>query len=164
MTVKRIGAIAIASTLALPLAAGAQAPPAKPAGYTAAKAPAKSLYERIGGYDKIAVIVDTFLPKLGMASPKVGAMISGLAETSRMRNRQMIVDQVCNLAGGPCLYIGRSMEAAHQGLEIDDELWKISQKTLADTLDQLKVAEPEKLELVALVETLRPGIVQKPKA
>src|SRR5687767_390496 len=80
-----------------------------------AQAPAdKTLYQRLGGYDMIAKVVDTFLPKLRESDPKVAAMVSGLAETSRRRNRQLIVDQICNLTGGPCLYIGRTMEASHQ--------------------------------------------------
>lgn len=160
MIVKHVTGMVLASILMVPLAVGAQAPPMKTSAYGA---PAKSLYERLGGYDRIAKIVDTFLPKLGMADPKVGAMISGLAETSRNRNRQMIVDQVCMLTGGPCVYIGRSMEAAHQGLQIDDALWQVSQKTLGATLDELKVGDPEKSELIAAIEKLKAEIVQKAK-
>ena len=161
MSAKQVTGLILATVMCVPLVVGAQAQPMKASAYGA---PAKSLYERLGGYDRIAKIVDTFLPKLGMASPTVGNMISGLAETSRNRNRQMIVDQVCMLTGGPCVYIGRSMEAAHQGLQIDDALWQVSQKTLGDTLDELKIGNPEKSELISAVEKLKADIVQKPKS
>lgn len=139
-------------------ATSAQTPPA------AAQAPAaRTLYQRLGGYDMIAKIVDTFLPKLRDSDPKVAAMITGLAETSRHRNRQLIVDQICNLTGGPCLYIGRTMEASHQGLEITEEMWKKSQQAVADSLDALNIKDPEKAELIAVIEKLRPEIVQKKK-
>lgn len=129
-----------------------------------AQAPAgKTLYQRLGGYDMIAKVVDTFLPKLRDSDPKVAAMVSGLAETSRRRNRQLIVDQICNLTGGPCLYIGRTMESAHQGLEITEEMWKKSQQAVADSLDELNIKDPEKAELVAIIEKLRLEIVQKKK-
>jgi hemoglobin len=137
--------------------AAAQTPPA------GGQAGTKTLYQRLGGYDMIAKIVDEFLPALRDADPKIPAMISGLSETSRHRNRQLIVDQICNLTGGPCLYIGRSMEASHQGLEITDDLWKKSQNALANTLDALKIKDPEKAELIAVIEKLRPEIVQKKK-
>lgn len=141
-----------------PQATSAQKPPA------AAQAPGnKTLYQRLGGYDMIAKIVDTFLPKLRDSDPKVAAMITGLAETSRQRNRQLIVDQICNLTGGPCLYIGRTMEASHQGLEITEEMWKKSQQAAADALDSLNIKDPEKAELLAVIEKLRPEIVQKKK-
>lgn len=131
-----------------------------------AQAPAangKTLYQRIGGYDMIAKLVDGFLPKLLAADPKIPNMISGLADTSRMRNRQLIVDQICNLSGGPCVYIGRSMEQAHQGLQITDEMWQKSQKAMAETLDANNVREPEKSEFIAMIDKLKGDIVQKKK-
>lgn len=124
--------------------------------------PQKSLYQRLGGYDAIAKVVDDFLPRLAK-DPKIASMIGGLAETSRMRNRQLIVDQICHDTGGPCLYIGRTMEASHQGLGITDELWEFSQKTLGETLDANKVGEPERSELLAVIEKLRPEVVEKKK-
>jgi hemoglobin len=141
-----------------PQSTSAQTPPA------AAQAPgSKTLYQRLGGYDMIAKVVDAFLPKLRESDPKVAAMITGLAETSRQRNRQLIVDQICNLTGGPCLYIGRTMEASHQGLEITEDMWKKSQQAVADALDSLNIKDPEKAELIAVIEKLRPEIVQKKK-
>jgi hemoglobin len=122
----------------------------------------KTLYQRLGGYDVIAKVVDDFLPRL-LKEPKIASMIGGLANTSRERNRQMIVDQLCHETGGPCLYIGRTMEQAHQGLEITDALWEFSQKALGETLDANKVGEPERSELIAVVEKLRPEIVEKKK-
>jgi hemoglobin len=134
-----------------------QAPPAAPAPGT------KTLYQRLGGYDAIAKVVDEFLPKLRASDPTVTNMISGLSDASKKRNRQMIVDQICSLTGGPCVYVGRTMEQAHQGLEITDQLWDKSQKALADTLDSLGVKNPEKSELIAVIDTLRTDIVQKKK-
>ena len=131
---------------------------------TGAQAPApggKTLYQRIGGYDTLAKIVDAFLPKLGASDPKVPNMISGLAQTSRLRNRQLILDQVCNLTGGPCVYLGRTMEQAHQGLEITDELWQKSQKAWAESLDANNVREPEKTEFLAVIDKLKSDIIQK---
>lgn len=132
-------------------AASAQQPPQQ-----------KTLYQRIGGYDAIAKLVDDFLPRL-LKEPKIASMIGGLADTSRMRNRQLIVDQICNETGGPCLYIGRTMEQSHQGLEITDELWEFSKKAFADTLDSAKIGEPERSELIAAIEKHRVEIVQKKK-
>lgn len=148
-------AVLLAALVAWPAALSAQGAPQAAAG-------GKTLYQRIGGYDAIAKIVDDFLPKL-LAEPKIASMIGGLANTSRMRNRQLIVDQICHETGGPCLYIGRTMEEAHQGLEINDELWEFSQKAFGEVLDANRIKDPEKAELIALVEKLRPEIVEKKK-
>ena len=144
-----------------PQTARGQAAPAPPARGPMVAAP-NSLYKRLGGYDGIANIVDRFPPHLLAADPKIPPMFTGLADTSKMRNRQMIVDQICMLAGGPCLYIGRTMEASHQGLNIDADMWDKQMKAWGDTLDEAKVKDPERKEFLALIATLKDGIVQKP--
>ena len=156
MSGRRISAllscIAIAS-----IAVGAQTPsqPAAPA--------QKTLYERLGGYDGIAKVVDAFPPHLMKADPKIPPMFTGLADTSKQRNRQLIVDQLCMLTGGPCLYIGRTMEGSHQGLNITEEMWKAQLQAWADTMDEVKLKDPEKSELLAVIDKLKDGIVQKKK-
>jgi hemoglobin len=158
MSVKRLSALCLFLALAAPL--GAQPPGPSP---KATVRDGKTLYQRLGGYDAIAKTVDAFLPHLAMADPKIQAMVSGLAQASRMRNRQMIVDQICMLTGGPCVFVGRPNEVSHQGLEITQELWDKSQKALADTLDEMKVKDPDKSELLAVIDELKVDIIQKPK-
>jgi len=150
----RVSVFTILLAAGLAPAIGAQAPAAG----------GKTLYERIGGYDTIAKVVDSFLPKLAAADPRVPNMVSGLAATSRMRNRQLIIDQICSLSGGPCVYIGRSMEQAHQGLQITDDLWQKSQKAMAETLDANNIHEPEKSEFLAMIDKLKADIIQKKAA
>ena len=124
----------------------------------------KTLYQRLGGYDAIAMVVDAFLPNLVAADPKIPNMVSGLSEASRMRNRQMIVDQICMLTGGPCIFVGRPNNVSHKGLDITQELWEKSQKALALTLDQKGVKDPEKTDLLAVIDSLKDDIIQKPEA
>ena len=174
---KSLRFIALVAFVTAPMMAAAQTPPVKPPVQTTPAAkptppPARgpmvaapnSLYKRLGGYDGIANIVDRFPPHLMAADPKIPPMFTGLADTSKMRNRQMIVDQVCMLAGGPCLYIGRTMEASHQGLNIDADMWTKQMKAWADTLDEAKVKDPERKEFLELIDKLKDGIVQKPAA
>lgn len=180
MSVKGFRKLMIVALVAVPVAISAQSqtqakppaqnpPPAKPV-MQPPPPPARgpmvvapnSLYKRLGGYDGIAKIVDSFPPHLLAADPRIPPMFTGLADASKQRNRQMIVDQICNLSGGPCLYVGRTMEASHQGLNIDDEMWQKQMKGWADTLDEVKVKDPERKEFLALIDKLKDGIVQKP--
>jgi hemoglobin len=75
----------------------------------------------------------------------------------------MIVDQICMLTGGPCVFVGRPNEVSHQGLEITQEMWDKSQKALADTLDELKIKDPDKTEFLAVIDDLKGDIIQRPK-
>jgi len=89
--------------------------------------------------------------------------VSGLSDASRLRNRQMITEQICMLTGGPCVFVGRPNAVSHQGLRIDRGMWEKSQKALADALDRVGVKDPEKSELIAVVDSLKDDIIQKPK-
>ena len=110
--------------LALAVLAAALCVPAALASSQDQPAPAKTtLYQRMGGYDNLAGIVGDFLKQLGEdhAFDRFG---QGRGKNSLERARQLIVDQVCSLTGGPCIYIGRDMKTAHQGLKITQAEWE----------------------------------------
>jgi len=123
----------------------------------------KTLYQRLGGYDTIAKTVVAFLANLAK-DPAVSSMVTGLSEASRLRNRQMITEQICMLTGGPCVFVGRSNAMSHQGLQIDRGMWDKSQKAFADALDGLGVKDPEKADLLAVIDSLSDDIIQKPRS
>ncbi len=125
--------------------------------------PANTLYQRIGGYDVIAGVVDEFLTQLGK-DPAFDRFGGGRSEGSKKRTRQLVVDQICALAGGPCVYFGRDMKPAHEGLEITQAEWDSSIKKLESSLDKFKVSGKEKEEFVALIEELSKDIIAPPKA
>jgi hemoglobin len=122
----------------------------------------KTLYQRMGGYDVIAAVVDDFIKQLGQdeAFKRFGG---GRSMDSLHRTRQLVVDQTCYLAGGPCVYIGRDTKTAHAGLAITQEEWDLSIKHFKTALDDQKVAEPEQKDFLAMIEKLRPDVVEKPK-
>jgi len=122
--------------------------------------PEKSLYQRLGGYDAIAAVIDNFVGRL-VKDPQFTRFFSGFSTDSIKRVRQHIVDQVCSATGGPCYYTGRSMKTAHAGLGITGNDWEASAKHLVATLDQFKVPEKEKEELLKIVTSLKGDIVEK---
>lgn len=120
----------------------------------------KSLYDRLGGYNAIAAVVDGFIGRL-VADQRFTKFFVGHSEDSLKRIRQHIVDQFCNAAGGPCLYTGRDMKTTHHGLKITEADWDASAKHLIATLDKFKVPKAEKDDLMAFVDTLKKDIVEK---
>ena len=127
-----------------------------------APATPKRLYQRIGGYDVIAGVVDDFLKQL-QADPAFARFGQGRGQNSLMRGRQLVVDQICALSGGPCVYIGREMKTAHQGLAITQVEWESAGKKMAAALQKFNVAEPDQKEFAAMIEKLRADIVEPPK-
>ncbi|MCL4524616.1 MAG: group 1 truncated hemoglobin [Acidobacteria bacterium] len=124
----------------------------------AAQAKQDTLYKRLGGYDALAAVTDDFIGRLA-ADKQLGKVFVGHSSDSLARIRQLIVDQLCNATGGPCVYIGRSMKVAHAGLGITNADWDVAVKHLVATLDKFKVPQKEKDEVLAAVSTLKADIV-----
>lgn len=128
----------------------------------AKKASGPSLYKRLGGYDVIASIVDDFLEGLGK-DPTFARFGTGRGVESKVKARQLIVDQICHLSGGPCFYIGRDMKPTHKGLAITGQEWETSGKIMGEVLAKHKIPEQEQKEFGALIEGLRKDIVEPKK-
>jgi hemoglobin len=122
-----------------------------------------SLYKRLGGYDAIAAVVDDFIGRL-VTDKQLARFFTGASTDSKNRIRQLVVDQICAVAGGPCIYIGRSMKTSHEGLGITESDWNVGVGHLVATLDKFKVPEKEKNELLGAVSSLKPDIVAPPPA
>ena len=124
------------------------------------RAQEKSLYERVGGYNALAAVVDDFIGRL-VADKQFEKFFIGHSVDSKKRIRQHILDQFCAATGGPCIYTGRDMKTTHGGLNITEADWDAAAKHLAASLDKFKVAEKEKGEILAFVTTLKKDIVEK---
>jgi hemoglobin len=120
----------------------------------------KSLYDRLGGYNAVAAVVDDFIGRL-TSDERFSKFFVGHSTDSLKKIRQHIVNQFCEATGGPCIYTGRDMKTTHAGLKISDADWDAAAKHLAASLDKFKVAKTEKDEVLAFVTTLKKDIVEK---
>jgi hemoglobin len=121
--------------------------------------PSPSLYDRLGGYDGIAAIVDDFLPRL-LDDPILGLYWKGKCTDSLKRDRQLIVDFLVSAFGGPVTYLGRSMKVSHEGLRITDDEWRCFIGHVTAALVNQGIAERESSELLAAAESLKADIVE----
>lgn len=160
-----IGALAIAlatvgcSTPQAPSKADAvmEAPRAVPA--SAERPSTATLYDRLGGYDAISAVVDIFAQKL-FDDPVVGKRFFGMGADTRESFRQKNKNLVCNVTGGPCKVTSRAANVVHGGLGIKASEFNIVVGHLVSTLEGFNVPEAEQEELLAIIGTLRPSIVE----
>lgn len=120
----------------------------------------KSLYERVGGYNALAAVVDDFIVRL-VSDKQFEKFFIGQSNDSKKRIRQHILDQFCAATGGPCVYTGREMKTSHAGLGITNAEWDAAAKHLVASLDKFKVPEKEKGEILSFVTSLKKDIVEK---
>jgi hemoglobin len=114
-----------------------------------------SLYDRLGGKPAITAVVDDFISNVA-ADPKINGRF---ASANIPHLKQLLVEQICAGAGGPCVYSGRDMEAAHRGMNIHDEEFDALVGDLVKSLDKFKVPNREQGELLALLGPAKPQIV-----
>jgi hemoglobin len=119
-----------------------------------------SLYHRLGGYDVIAAFIDDVYRML--RSDPLFSRFAARSIDSQQRARQLLVDQVCQLAGGPCLYIGRDMKTAHTGLRITEAEWNISIDYTRQALQNHRVGKSEAEEVIELFQRYKNDIVEAP--
>ncbi|HHJ15524.1 MAG TPA: group 1 truncated hemoglobin [Gammaproteobacteria bacterium] len=118
----------------------------------------KSLYDRLGGYDAIAAVVNNLLPRL-MSDSQLGRFWENRGEDGINREKQLLIDYLCANAGGPLLYTGRDNKTSHKGMGISEDDWTIFIGHLNDTLDSFDLPARERADVTAFIESTRSDIV-----
>jgi len=123
-----------------------------------------SLYDRLGGAHAIASVVDDLIDRVA-ANDAINANPAVDEARKRVPTPGLkfhLTAMVCQAAGGPQQYTGRSMKETHQFLNITDEEWQIFLVDVKTTLDKFQVPEKEQNELFAIVESTKGDIVMSP--
>ena len=77
-------------------------------------APADTLYKTFGEKPGLVKLMDDFMVRL-LADPRTGPHFK---PSNQQRVKEQLVDQFCQVMGGPCVYKGADMKSAHANLEI----------------------------------------------
>ena len=120
-----------------------------------------TLYERLGGVYNIATVVDDFIDRI-MVDPRLNsnpAVDEAHHRVSPAGFKYLVTEMVCWATGGPQKYSGRSMAESHQHLHITAAEWEAFLDDLRQTFDRFAVPEPERSELLAIVNSTRDEIV-----
>lgn len=114
-----------------------------------------SLYERLGGKAAITAVVEDFVGRVAADSRINGKF----ANANIPRLKMMLVNQICQASGGPCVYTGRDMKSGHAGMGITSEQFDALVDDLVASLNKFKVGEREKNELLGVLGPMKKDIV-----
>ncbi len=120
----------------------------------------KSLFERLGGKEGVAFVVDEFLKNVA-ADTRVNKLFAKTKGDRLEKLKASLGDQICEVAGGPCKYAGKTMPAAHKGMGITEAQWDAFIEDLTLALQAKSVGEEEKSELFASLGRYRDDIIEK---
>ena len=123
----------------------------------AGSASAKSLYDRLGGKDAITAVVDKFLTNV-IADDRINGFFKN-ADAANLKKQ--LVDQICHASGGPCTYEGKDMKTAHAGMGIKEADFNALVEDLVKALDEFKVPEDAKSDLLAALGGMKGDIVEQ---
>ena len=148
--------LALAAVLLIPLwVATASCAEQKPA----PKGP--SLYERIGGINMVAALVDdvverSYVDEVFNANPRIVEAHKRFPKTTYKFNATALA---CMVMGGPQKYTGRSLKDAHQHLWVTEKEWTAFTAILHDSLDSFKIPQQEQDEFFAIIESTKGDVV-----
>ncbi len=132
------------------------------AGCTAlAPKPETSLFDRLGGQSAIEAVVSDFVDLVGADTRITNEVVkTRLASIDIPALKSHASNLVCGATGGPCQYTGRDMKSTHAGLGITNAEFDYVVDDLVETLNQYKVPEREKNELLGLLAPMRDDITE----
>jgi hemoglobin len=125
----------------------------------------KTLWERMGGLEKVSRIVDDFFAlAAGDAAVDLGRGRKYLTTAEAQKNfKSAMVDFISQNTGGPRRYTGKSMKAVHKGMGITNDEFEAAAKDLRTVLRRHGVKQEDIDELMRIAGTTRKDIVEAGK-
>lgn len=125
----------------------------------------KSLYERLGGQPAIEAVANGLVDRI-LKDDRINHWFAHAAQSpeNTAAYKAKLASFLCAGLGGPCKYTGLDMVSAHRGRGVTNEAFGAVAEDLVAVLDQLKVPAKEKGEVMTVVASLKPSIVQNTTA
>jgi hemoglobin len=122
-----------------------------------------ALYKSLGGKKAIMAVVDLFVGNVA-ADAKINAFFKAdVADPKKLAKfKGNLVDQICEAAGGPCKYKGKTMKAAHMGMGVSTADFNALVGDLVAALDKAGVKPADKQALLGVLGPMKSDIVEKP--
>ena len=113
------------------------------------------LYERLGEEPGVRKIVNDVLDK-NSSNPLIGHHFRNI---DMDKLKQLVFEFFSMGTGGPHTYTGRDMRSAHTGMNITEEEWVSATDDTLWALDKNGIAQQEKNEVIAILESLKGDIL-----
>jgi hemoglobin len=118
-------------------------------------APAAGLYQAVGEQAGIRALMDDFVGRL-KADPRLA---EAFKEANASNLAQQLSDQVCQLAGGPCVYKGPNMKEAHANMDVTRTDFNALVEVLQLSMDARGIPFTRQNQLLALLAPMHRDVV-----
>jgi len=139
--------------ICLALAAGSLLSSAASLAQTAT--PGDQLYKAFGEKPGLVALMDDFMVRL-LADPRTGPHFQ---PANQQRVKEQLVEQLCALSGGPCVYKGADMKSAHANLDIKKSDFHALVEVLQQSMDAKGIPFRKQNEMLALLAPMNRDII-----
>jgi hemoglobin len=121
-----------------------------------------ALYKSLGGKKAIQAVVNDFVGRCA-TDPRIASFFKpDLADAKKLAHFKMeLVNQICEAAGGPCKYTGKSMKDAHAGMGVSSADFGALVEDLVATFNKIGVKKADQDALLGVLGPMKSDIVTK---
>ena len=113
------------------------------------------LYKAFGEKAGLVALMDDFMVRL-LADPRTGPHFQ---PANQQRIKEQLVDQLCDLGGGPCQYKGADMQSSHSNLDITKSDFHALVEVLQVSMDAKGIPFRKQNEMLALLAPMNRDII-----
>ena len=113
------------------------------------------LYKAFGEKAGLVVLMDDFMVRL-LADARTGPHFK---PANQQRVKEQLVDQLCSLSGGPCVYKGADMQSSHANLDIKKSDFHALVEVLQASMDAKGISSRRQNEMLALLAPMNRDII-----
>lgn len=116
-----------------------------------------ALFQDLGGREGLTRIVGTAID-LSLEDPRIKETFD---DSNILRIKRLLVDQLCELTGGPCKYEGRTMAESHATKHLTNAHFNALVEDLQIAMDREKIPFRAQNKLLAILAPMQRDIVTK---
>lgn len=118
-------------------------------------APAPGLYDALGGQTGLRTLMNDFVGRL-KADPRLA---EAFKEANGANLAKQLTDQICQLAGGPCVYNGPDMKEAHSNMDVTHADFNALVEVLQMSMDARGVPFARQNQLLSLLAPMHRDVI-----
>ena len=126
-----------------------------PSAFAQSAAKDDQLYKAFGEKTGLVALMDDFMRRL-LADPRTGPHFQ---PADQQHVKEQLVDQFCNLSGGPCQYKGADMQSSHSNLDIKKSDFYALVEVLQQSMDAKGIPFNRQNQMLALLAPMHRDII-----
>lgn len=118
-----------------------------------------TLYRALGEQPGLVRLMDDFMPRL-LADARLRPFFK---DVNQAHLKSQLVDQFCQVSGGPCVLKGPSMKRVHEAIDIDKASFNALVEVLQQSMDAQGIAFGTQNRLLARLAPMHRDIINVPE-